>query len=88
MVRLAQAMVASRAMPQAWVLVIVTGRVMAPTSAIMWVPVISPLPFWLWKPANTGSRQRLGGRGRMAVTPVRTGPRPGTSGPSPAMRVV
>ena len=54
--RLIQSMVASHAIPHALVLVIVTGRAKTPASSIMWVPVISPLPFALWNPAKTGVR--------------------------------
>src|SRR6185312_9183110 len=51
------------------------------------MPVISPLPFWEKKPAKTGSLKFFP-RGRMAVTPVRTGPLPTTSLPSPEISVV
>ena len=51
------------------------------------VPVISPLPLALWNPAKTGVRICGAGRGRMAVTPVRTGPLPGTIPPSPRISV-
>jgi hypothetical protein len=42
-------------MPTACVFVIATGPVNVPDSAIQETPVISPLPFWEWKPAATGS---------------------------------
>ena len=38
-------------------------------------------------PANTGLSASGSGRGTTTVTPVRTGPSPTTSGPSPAIRV-
>jgi len=51
------------------------------------VPVISPLPFCENQPAKTGSVAPLP-RGRMAVTPVRTGPAPTRKAPCPETRVV
>ena len=51
------------------------------------VPVISPLPFSVNQAPNTGSGLALP-RGWTTVTPVRTGPCPSTSGPSPEMSVV
>ena len=50
------------------------------------MPVMSPLPFRLNVAAKTGSQFPFG-RGRIAVTPVRIGPLPGTSTPSPWMIV-
>src|SRR5712692_11506912 len=58
-----------------------------PASSIHVVPVISPLPLRENQPANTGSLDALP-RGRIAVTPVRTGPAPTFRGPSPATSVV
>jgi hypothetical protein len=58
--------------PTARVLVMTTGPLNVPDSPIQEAPVISPLPFWLWKPATTGSPGRSFPRGWMAVTPVRT----------------
>ena len=49
------------------------------------MPVISPAPFSWWKPAKSGSAA-MSSRGTMTVTPVRTGPCPITSGPSPESR--
>ena len=43
-----------------------------PASSIQWVPVISPLPFSAWKPAQTGIISLSAPRGIMAVTPVAT----------------
>src|SRR5580704_11879860 len=57
-----------------------------PDSSIQVVPVISPLPFCENHPAKTGELSRRP-RGRIAVTPVRTGPSPTTSFPSPRMIV-
>src|SRR5690606_20109948 len=51
-------------------------------------PVISPLPLRAYRPAHTGEGSRSKPRGRIAVTPVRTGPWPVRRGPSPSMRVV
>ena len=67
-----QAMIPACAMPTACVLVIATGPSNVPDSLIQETPVISPLPFWEWKPAATGSPVPAGPRGWMAVTPVRT----------------
>src|SRR5204862_1296119 len=65
-------MIPACAMPTACVLVIATGPSNVPDSLIQETPVISPLPFWEWKPAATGSPVPAGPRGWMAVTPVRT----------------
>src|SRR6516225_4567276 len=65
-------MIPACATPTAWVLVIATGPSNVPDSLIQDTPVISPLPFWEWKPAATGSPVFSGPRGWMAVTPVRT----------------
>src|SRR5437868_13765877 len=82
-----QAITASRTTPTLWVLVIITGPSRKPDSSTHVVPVISPLPFSVNHPANTGSLLFLP-RGRTAVTPVRTGPTPTFSGPEPEMSVV
>ena len=74
-------------MPQEWVLVMVTGMSSSPDSSIQIVPVISPLPLSDQKPAAQGTFSPVLPRGRMAVTPVRTGPVPTTSGPSPRISV-
>ena len=79
---------ASRTTPTLCVLVIAIGVVSIPDSRIHSSPVISPLPLSRWQPANTGSWASPGPRGRTTVTPVRMGPRPVTSGPSPSMSVV
>ncbi len=57
-----------------------------PASAIHARPVISPVPFRTKPPAGTFLCQ-TSSRGMITVTPVRTGPCPGISGPSPAMSV-
>src|SRR5262245_33400236 len=64
-----------------------TGPSRNPASSIHVVPVISPLPFIENQPAKTWSFDPLP-RGRIAVTPVRTGPLPTFSAPSPEMSVV
>src|ERR1700750_3461887 len=64
-------MIPACAMPSACVFVIATGPSHVPDSLIQETPVISPLPFWEWKPAATGSPVPAGPRGWMAVTPVR-----------------
>ena len=79
---------ASRTTPTLWVLVIITGPSRKPDSSTQVVPVISPLPLREYQPAKTGSLMLFLPRGRMAVTPVRTGPLPTTSLPSPEMSVV
>src|ERR1700691_5274207 len=82
-----QAMTASRTTPTLCVLVIITGPVRKPESSTQVVPVISPLPLTVNQAAKTASLLVLP-RGWMAVTPVRTGPLPTTSLPSPEMSVV
>ena len=81
------AIAASRTTPTLWVLVMKTGPSRNPASSIQVVPVISPLPLSENHPAITGSPDVLP-RGRIAVTPVRTGPSPTLSAPSPRMSVV
>src|SRR5262245_17514893 len=78
--------VASRTVPTLTVLVSITGPSRKPDSSTQAVPVISPLPLSEKQPANTGSLDPRP-RGRIAVTPVRTGPVPTTSFPSPAISV-
>src|ERR1700733_9720403 len=58
-----------------------------PDSSTQVVPVISPFPFCENHPAYTGSASARP-RGKITVTPVRTGPWPTTSLPSPRIRVV
>src|SRR5262245_35254651 len=70
------AITASRTRPTLWVLVIITGPHSSPDSSTHVVPVISPLPFCENQPAKTGSPGLALPRGRIAVTPVRTGPEP------------
>src|SRR6202035_2913711 len=82
-----QAMTASRTTPTLCVFVIMTGPLRKPESSTQVVPVISPLPLRVNQAAKTASLEVLP-RGWMAVTPVRTGPLPTTSLPSPEMIVV
>src|SRR5689334_23491323 len=77
---------ASLTTPTEWVLVIITGPHRNPDSSTQVVPVISPLPFMVNQPANTGSVDAFP-RGNTAVTPVRTGPFPTTRLPLPTTRV-
>src|SRR5207302_7902241 len=84
--RTCQAITASRTTPTLCVLVIITGPPRNPDSSIQVVPVISPLPFNVNQPAKTASPECLP-RGRIAVTPVRTGPCPTTSRPTPETSV-
>jgi hypothetical protein len=81
------AITASRTTPTLCVLVIITGPSRKPESFTQVVPVISPLPFKLNQPAKTASVEFLP-RGRMAVTPVRTGPTPTLRAPLPEISVV
>jgi hypothetical protein len=57
-----------------------------PDSVIQVVPVISPLPFREYQLAKTGLLFRP--RGKIAVTPVRTGPFPRIFFPCPEMMVL
>jgi hypothetical protein len=82
-----QATEASRTVPTLCVLVMRTAPSRKPPSWSHVVPVISPLPFSAYHPANTGSLDALP-RGSTTVTPVRTGPLPGTRAPSPEINVV
>src|SRR5258708_3734997 len=74
--------------PTACVFDSTTGRLNDPASSIQVVPVISPLPLSEYQPAAHGCPTPSRPRGRIAVTPVRTGPAPTTSGPSPPINVV
>jgi hypothetical protein len=87
-VRAAAAMSASRTTPTECVFVSPMTVVRSPASRIHSRPVSSPFPFRRWQPANAGSAQGSPAPGKMTVTPVRTGPRPTESGPSPSMSVV
>src|SRR6478672_4244550 len=80
-------MTASRTTPTLCVFVIITGPSRNPESSTQCVPVISPLPFRLNHPAKTASRESFP-RGRIAVTPVLTGPTPTFKAPSPEIKVV
>src|SRR4029077_9565461 len=77
-----------RTTPTLWVLVIITGPSRKPDSSTQVVPVISPFPLSDHQPANTGLDMVSFPRGRIAVTPVRTGPLPIRSFPSPEISVV
>ena len=69
-------------------LVSAIGEVSRPLSRIHSRPVKSPQPLSVWQPANSGSTAISPSCGTIAVTPVRTGPSPTTSGPaSPSMSV-
>src|SRR5271156_2685490 len=81
-----QAITLSRTTPTLCVLVIITGPARNPDSSTQVVPVISPFPFSANHPANTGSTEFFP-RGKIAVTPVRTGPVPTTNFPSPEIKV-
>src|ERR1700740_1638296 len=78
---------ASRTTPTLCVLVIITGPSRKPDSSTQVVPVISPLPLSEYQPANAGLLMESLPRGKIAVTPVRTGPFPTCSLPSPEMSV-
>ena len=58
-----------------------------PDSRSQCIPVTSPQPLRTWNPADSGSLHGSPGCGRITVTPVRTGPRPTTSSPSPSISV-
>ncbi len=79
--------IASRTTPTLWVFVIAIGPSRKPLSCSHVVPVISPLPFSVNHAPNTASALALP-RGWTTVTPVRTGPLPTTSRPSPETSVV
>src|SRR6266851_6527749 len=81
------AITASCTTPTLWVFVIMTGPSRKPESSTQCAPVISPLPFKLNQPAKTASLESFP-RGRIAVTPVRTGPTPTFNAPSPEISVV
>src|SRR6184192_1336500 len=57
--RSAHSITASRTTPTEWVFVISTGPHRNPDSSTHVVPVISPLPFIVNQPANTGSSESL-----------------------------
>ena len=80
-------MTASRTTPTLCVLVIMMGPSRKPESSSHVVPVISPLPFSVNQAPKTASLEFLP-RGRIAVTPVRTGPSPTLSLPLPEINVV
>jgi hypothetical protein len=84
---MAHSITASCTTPTLRVLVIVTGPQRKPLSSSQVVPVISPLPLSVNQAPITPSALFLP-RGKIAVTPVRTGPLPATSRPSPLMIVV
>src|SRR6202008_2755421 len=83
-----QAITASRTTPTEWVLVMSTGLSRKPDSSTQVVPVISPLPFCEYQPAKENRCMDCAPRGSTAVTPVRIGPLPTTSLPSPEINVV
>src|ERR687893_128520 len=77
---------ASRTTPTLFVLVIIMGVSRKPDSVIQVVPVISPLPFSEYQLANTGLF--VFPLGKIAVTPVLTGPLPNTFFPCPEIIVL
>src|SRR5260370_42535221 len=81
------AITASCTTPTLWVLVIMTGPSRKPESSTQCAPVISPFPFRLNQPAKTASLDSFP-RGRIAVTPVRTGPPPTFNPLSPDVSVL
>src|ERR1035437_3365636 len=85
--RVSHAMIASRTTPTLCVFVMPIGPSRNPPSVIQVVPVISPFPLYAYQLAKTGSRLSFP-RGKTTVTPVRTGPWPTTSRPSPSISVV
>jgi hypothetical protein len=78
------AMSASRTTPTLWVFVIAIGVVRTPASRTHSSPVMSPFPLRRWQPANSGLSRTSSARGRITVTPVRTGPCPRFRGPCPS----
>ena len=76
---------ASDTLPTDMVLVSRMGVSSKPHSTTWVSPETSPAPFSTNEPASTRS-EKIGSGGRMAVTPVRTGPSPTTSGPSPSIK--
>ena len=85
--RMACSTKASATSPTFSVLVSAMGDSITPSSRICSNPTTFPTPLIVWTAARTFSRNRLPPWGRMTVTPVRTGPCPGRSGPSPAWSV-
>src|SRR6185295_14020075 len=79
---------ASRTLPTSFVLVMPIAPVSSPDSRIHSRPVSSPLPFSVAVPAKIGSNHTSPSCGTITVTPVRTGPLPTTSEPSPETSVV
>ena len=79
---------ASRVTPTLCVLVSSTGPSRKPDSSTHSAPVISPFPLKEYTAAGTGVSLFSFPSGKMAVTPVRTGPWPTTSLPSPSTKVV
>ncbi|GAO04438.1 hypothetical protein PSR1_03332 [Anaeromyxobacter sp. PSR-1] len=59
----------------------------SPHSRSWVIPETSPAPFSTKPPPTTRSSNTLVGLGRIAVTPVRTGPLPTRSGPAPRVTV-
>jgi hypothetical protein len=79
---------ASRTTPTECVFVRPIGVVSRPLSRTHSRPVNSPLPLRVAVPAVTGVARACPGTGLMTVTPVRPGPMPISSGPSPSTSVV
>ncbi len=79
---------ASDTAPTDMVLVRRMGVSISPHSMTCVMPETSPAPLSTKPPPFMRSMKMLPRLGRMAVTPVRTGPCPGLSGPSPRMMVL
>src|SRR5450759_341607 len=75
---------ASLTTPTLCVFVIIIGPSKNPDSSTQVVPVISPFPLRVYHPAKTGSY--FFPLGKIAVTPVRTGPFPTINLPSHDIR--
>ena len=82
-----QRIISSCTTPTECVLVMQIGVVRNPDSRIHSRPVISPFPFSRCVPAKSGCPIDSSACGRIAVTPVRIGPLPRNSSPSPASSV-
>ena len=79
---------ASETAPTLNVFVRKMGVSMSPHSMSWVIPDTSPAPFRMKPPPTTRCSKMLRSLGRMAVTPVRTGPLPTTSCPDPEISVV
>ena len=82
-----QRIISSCTTPTECVFVMQIGVVKKPDSRIHSRPVISPFPLSRCVPAKSGCADFSTDCGKIAVTPVRTGPLPRTNAPSPEMIV-